>query len=392
MTHLKWRSIGVLRICFLVAILTHPVEAKTYNVDSPNEFSDVLNKVEAGDSILIAQGNYEDWSITVDAQGSEKKPITISPEVPGKVSFSGTSHFDITGHFIHLNGLQFENFQMNDHSTITFDRAKHCQVTHSSFKHAEGNRPVVRFMAGAQNNLVESCTFTNIAGRSVHVQVNEKIKELGVPSNNTIRNNLFQDIPPLGENGRETVKIGQSQPEFGHIKTYSLVENNTFVRANGEGEIISNKSSYNTYRGNTFVDCQGELVMRGGSHCVIENNRFSNCTGGIRLSGTHHRVQNNVILNPQRTGIRLLYGMTSGQGGHYQAVSHCLITRNTISNPGEVGILIGSGRNRDWQEKGIQNIAPNNNRFEYNLIEIEEGEHILVDHASDNILAHNLLR
>ena len=376
----------------LSLLLSQGVFAKSYLVHSPSSFSEALSLAVAGDSILIEAGDYKDWSVEIEAEGSESQPITIKPEKAGRVTFSGSSHFVIKGQYIHLEGLRFAEFQMNDRSTIEFEGAKYCQLLHSSFLNAEGNRPVVRFRAGAQYNSLDDCEFINIAGRSVHVQVNETTKEYGVSSHNTIRNNLFRDIPPLGANGRETVKIGQSQPEFGHIKTYTLVENNTFVRANGEGEIISNKSSYNTYRGNTFLDCQGELVMRGGSYCVIENNRFSNCTGGIRLSGTHHTVKNNVILNPQRTGIRLLYGMTREQGGHYQAVSHCLISHNTIAHAGEVGIFIGAGRGRDWQEKGLQNMAPQNNHFEHNLIQAENGDHIRDDQAPDNLILNNLLR
>ena len=56
--------------------------------------------------------------------------------------------------------------------------------------------------------------------------------------------------------------------------------------------------------------------MRGGSYCLIENNRFYGCSGGIRLSGTNHKVRGNLIGHSDRTGIRLLYGMTKEQGGH----------------------------------------------------------------------------
>jgi poly(beta-D-mannuronate) lyase len=164
------------------------------------------------------------------------------------------------------------------------------------------------------------------------------------------------------------------------------------VRCNGEGEIISNKCAANIYRRNTFTDCDGELVMRGGMDCLIEANRLINCRGGIRLSGSHHTVRDNVIVNSSGTGIRLLFGMTKEQGGHYQAPSHCIIENNTIINASGVGILIGDVKNKDWQEKGIQNVPPSENRFRKNMVLWPSPDLFIVNNASANILENNILR
>lgn len=376
----------------LLALPINWTAANSYYIDSQESFAIALDAATAGDTIAIAAGHYKNWTVVIDAEGSETEPITIEPEEPGTVAFTGTSNFEISGKHIHIKGLIFEDFEMVDRSSIQLDQAKNCRVSNILFQKATGNRPVVRFMAGAQNNILERSRFKNIAGRSVNIHVNETAYERGIPSGNVIRGNRFEDIPPIGGNGRETIKIGQNQPEFGHIKTYALVEGNTFIRANGEGEIISNKSSNNIYRQNTFLDCRGELVMRGGSYCLIENNRFYGCSGGIRLSGTNHKVRGNLIVNSDRTGIRLLYGMTTEQGGHYQTVRNCVVTRNTVLDAGSYGILIGDGRDRDWEEKGMQSIAPRDNRFENNLIRATSGRHIQSNHAPNNIVTNNILR
>jgi parallel beta-helix repeat protein len=346
---------------------------------------------QPGDVVLIENGTYRDVELELDANGTSEDPITIRSASPGGVVFSGNIQIRFSGDFIHLSDLVFRECLMDGHPLVDYDQSENCHVSNMVFLHCSGNRPVVQFRSGSKNNMLRDCKFIDIASRSVHVQVNDTISERGIPEYNVIRNNLFMDIPPLGENGRETVKIGQNQPEFGHIKTHTLVEGNVFIRCDGEAEIISNKAASNTFRGNTFIDCDGELVMRGGHDCLIEKNQFVGCTGGIRLSGTGHTVRNNTIVSSERTGIRLLYGMTRTQGGHYQAVSNCVIIQNTIIDPGQMGILIGEGRNRDWKEKGIQKFAPQKNRITNNLVISDDESFILSNHAPDNLVERNSL-
>ncbi len=206
-----------------------------------------------------------------------------------------------------------------------------------------------------------------------------------------IRDNRFEDIPPAGRNGRETIKIGTNQPTYGHVRVETIVEDNTFIRCDGEGEIISNKCAGNIYRRNVFEQCKGELVMRGGRDCIIEENRFDECNGGIRICGTGHIVRNNVIVNSRGTGIRLYYGMTAEQGGHYQAAGRCEISNNTIVNAERAGILVGDAGGRDWKEEGIQNVPPSKNRI-FNNIVVGKSDDLLVSRdAPDNAINGNFL-
>ena len=363
--------------------------ADVRTVDSPASLADAIRKSGPGDIILIRDGKYQGWTCDIDAVGAREAPVIIRPASPGGVVFSGKNEITVSGEYVHLEGLVFKDCTLDGRTLLSFVGSGFCQASGILFENCTGNRPIVQFEGGAHDNTISDCSFTGIATRSVHVQVNEKIHENGVPERNVIRNNLFMDIPPLGENGRETVKIGQNQPEFGHIKTYTLVEDNLFIRANGEAEIISNKASCNTFRGNTFMDCEGELVMRGGHDCLIENNHFFDCSGGIRLSGTGHIVRSNIIIGSKGTGIRLLYGMSRDQGGHYQAASGCEIRNNTIINPGRMGISIGEGRGNDGGEKGIQQYPPENNSFTGNLIISKTGRFLHADHAPDNTLSGN---
>jgi len=78
-----------------------------------------------------------------------------------------------------------------------------------------------------------------------------------------------------------------------------LVANNYFVEADGENEIITNKSKGNTYINNTFRRCRGSLVLRHGSNATVDKNYFLGenveGTGGIRITDSDHSITNNYI-------------------------------------------------------------------------------------------------
>ncbi|QXD23467.1 right-handed parallel beta-helix repeat-containing protein [Opitutia bacterium ISCC 51] len=355
-------------------------------------FAQAIEIAKPGDQIIIANGEYQNWSIEIDCEGTANLPISIKAQKEHAVVFTGTNRFRVTGNHLKLSGFVFEDCDFQS-DLIEFKSAKNNTLSHCIFQNSGGDRASIAIKPGASNNLISECEFINLAARSINLTINEDIQTLGIPMHNVIRKNLFRDIPAKGENGRETVKIGQNQPENGHVRAMTLVEENTFIRCNGEGEIISNKCAGNIYRNNTFQDCDGELVMRGGRDCLIEGNKMYNCKGGIRLSGTGHTVQNNWIINSRTTGIRLLYGMTSEQGGHYQAPSDCLITQNTVVNPGEAGIRIGDGRDKDWgTEKGIQSIEPKNNRFVRNIISGVQGDLLVHNLAPHNEIERNIFQ
>ncbi len=89
------------------------------------------------------------------------------------------------------------------------------------------------------------------------------------------------------------------------------VSNNTFEDYNYNlddyTEIISNKSSGNSYLNNTFKNCSGNLKLRCGNNVVVAGNKFYgnndvfvfgdetdfNKQGGVFASGKNHEIYNN---------------------------------------------------------------------------------------------------
>jgi len=117
-----------------------------------------------------------------------------------------------------------------------------------------------------------------------------------------ITNNYFYKYakvdPSLSNAGdSETIRIGTS--EYQNVNSNVLVANNYFVEADGENEIITNKSKGNTYINNTFRRCRGSLVLRHGSNATVDKNYFLGenveGTGGIRITDSDHSITNNYI-------------------------------------------------------------------------------------------------
>lgn len=364
------------------------VSGKIYNVANQNEFKKATDVVKAGDEIIIANGNYTGWELTVNTNGKAGKPIVIRANTFGKVVFSGDVKkpvFLLTGSFTEISGMAFSGCNLfkaagGNGVLIECKGTQYCRVTDCAFtKNTVKSQymPIVVISGNAENNRVDHCSF---AGNIDNQELQVKVTTGAVPLYTLIDNNIFQDKDKVswkGFNGGECVQVGQDPVLLGTLYPRSIVRDNRFIRCNGEGEVISNKCSGNKYINNYFEDCHGELVMRGGHDCLIDSNTFKGGSGGIRINGTHHTITNNT-LSSLPTGIRLMYGMAKGKSeiGFYVAPSDCLIKNNHITSC-NTGILIGDSKNADWTGKfdttkypsrTMQDVAPFNNTLVDNII------------------------
>ncbi|WP_316829839.1 chondroitinase-B domain-containing protein [Pedobacter aquatilis] len=370
-------------LCFM---LLQPAYAKKYSVSSQAGFQELEDKLQPGDEVLILAGNYENWSVKLHVKGTAQNPVIIRGAGQGKTVFTGLVKaciFQLSGDYIILENLTFKNAnlvkeQAGTGMLIELKGAKYCQVKHCSFIANQVSSqflPLVSITRDGLYNVVSHCSFiSNI--NSIDLQV--KITNEDLPQYTHIRKNIFSDkqkVSWANGNGGECVQVGQDPILLGTKAAFCTVENNRFIRCNGENEVISNKSSGNKYLNNYFQDNDGELVLRGGHDCLIEGNVFKGGTGGIRINGTGHQVINN-NLSGIETAIRLMYGMAKGKTdtGFYIAASGCIVKGNKISHA-TTGILEGGSKNADWTGKFdtkrypsrvFQDVAPFDNVFSDN--------------------------
>jgi poly(beta-D-mannuronate) lyase len=83
------------------------------------------------------------------------------------------------------------------------------------------------------------------------------------------------------------------------LPSYSIIEENIFYHCDGENEIISVKSGFNTVRRNLFYESRGGLVCRHGHNNIIDSNVIIGNqlpgTSGIRIINQGHTVCNNYV-------------------------------------------------------------------------------------------------
>lgn len=360
---------------------------KSYLVHNEKELTELLPALKAGDKVRIANGTYTPWAVVISTAATAGQPLTIEAETKGKVIFkgeAGQTSFKITGSYIVLRGLTFEDCQLvkadkRSGLLIDMNNSQNCRLTECTFRRVAAKTqymPLVTVSGNGAHNRVDHCTFShNIDNMDVTVKVTKE----NTPQHTLIDNNLFEDKKPVSwknGNGGECVQIGQDPILLGTVAATAIVRENRFIRCNGEPEVISNKSSDNQYIKNQLEDCIGEIVMRGGHDCVVDGNTIKGGSSGIRVNGTGHRITNNRI-SDVKTGIRLMYGMTKSktETGFYVAAGNCTIAHNRLENT-VTGIFIGDSKNADWTGKFdtvrypsrvMQDVAPYDNTLEGNV-------------------------
>ncbi|WP_437205553.1 chondroitinase-B domain-containing protein [Planctomicrobium sp. SH664] len=367
-----------------------------------------LARAKPGDEILLAPGQYDSWEATLQGQGSAKAPIVIRPAQPHSVTFTGATQIRAQGKFVEFRGFVFQGVTTKRGGGVFFfDGSSNCRLTDCDFISArmEYGGTLVWFLQGAADNRVDHCRFRDTQHRCIKVHTNDAhTRRVGPPLRNRIDHNLFIDGPALKANGGETIQLGNGAYPLSLVEPLTLIEDNEFIRCNGEIEIISGKSGGNTIRRNRFIDCAGEVVMRSGNNGVIEDNLLIDCTGGIRLSGHGHQVRRNTIVRPRTFGIVLYYGTPDpAHPAAYPAVHDCLIENNLIVDAREWAILIGRNRNKSWPSQPptpsrpegvaamITSVAPKNNVIRNNTLIGTTDNFIEQDESPDNQLENNTL-
>ena len=377
----------------------------TYEIDDPNKLKDEI--YEPGDVVILKNGVYDtDERMRFIGSGTAENPVVFRAETPGGVVFTGGARLTIggetdddtgekiaTGEYLVVDGfhwkggygasnfIEFRNGQdFAHHSTIQNCVIDSLGIEPSELAEdlADGQIPKHRWVVlyGTYNSVI-NCSFMNKVSAGAIIlgeyaynafpevpdgepEINNSCQEVG----HTIMNNYFYNFEKMTElygkkeNGddlsnagdSETIRLGTSSYQM--VNSNVTVSNNYFVQADGENEIITNKSKGNIYTNNTFRRCRGSLVLRHGSYATVDGNYFLgenvDGTGGIRISDSYHTITNNYIQDcitienyaKWNNGITFIGGganadvncNTDNASNGYQKTEDIILSNNTIVN------------------------------------------------------------
>ncbi len=350
--------------------------AADYFVSSASEIKTTMQIAQPGDTLTMKNGVWMNERISFEGNGAEGDSIVLRAQTPGHVVLTGTSRLELDGTYLKVDGLRFIG-GFNTDGAIEFEYgSRHCRVTNTLVSEFNPPGAYTRYhwiqLQGAYHRL-DHCFFTGMRHSGVSVIVKLNNAPYGY---HRIDHNIFSNKPEGDGNGYESIKI--SAGAYSDLDGNTTVEYNYFYRCNGEVEIISNKCHYNTYRYNTFRECQGTLTLRQGMNCLVEGNYFFGNhvpnTGGIRITHRGHTIINNYFQELTGTGnksaISLYTGIGHedyypGRGGHVRADS-ILVAHNTIVDCA-TGIVSGF-----LDEDDKIRLAPKDNIHANNLISMND--------------------
>lgn len=342
-------------IAFAVGVLIFITGAvapgKEFPIADVAEMESALEHVAPGDRLLLAPGEWRDAQIRLRASGTPDAPIVLAAAEPGQTVFTGKSTLRMGGEHLVVEGLLFQDPDPSVSDLIEFridsdELAHYCRLTNCAViaTQQEGTFHESRWVGlyGGENR-VDHCAFQGKPDKGTTLVV---WLGNGSTGEHTIDLNYFGPREKLGQNGGETIRIGDSKTSM--LDAGCLVEHNLFEKCNGEAECISNKSCGNVYRDNTFLEVSGTLTLRHGNGCLVESNVFVNNgargTGGVRIIGEDHVVRGNYMEaltgDDGRCAISLMMGIPNSPANRYFQVKRALIENNVLVDC-KHSILIG---------------------------------------------------
>ena len=381
------------------------VTGSTTSIDA-DDLTETLKSVSAGDEIVITGGD----SISI-------KDVCFAGEVLIRAETVGSVTLE-TASITRSQGITLQGFVFgpNDASTLLkVADSKNIKILRNTFDHEDvvdgqsslvstGNSEKITI---AYNEFLDKNVITEEetgevdgdgnpyyeinSGSYIKFQYDDDTESMTKEAH--IHHNYFKNIEayvqtgnttPEGDSDREAIVFGDSGSQ--DITTSHVIEYNLFEDCDGENEIMTVKTSGNTFSHNTFLNSMGSLSFRLGHDNTAEYNYFYGTdadaavqyfygttiekvanyqTGGVRIYGENHIVRGNYMENLSGDTWRLPILVDSGDvsdssnGNSHEAPTNALIEGNILVNNLNGGIQVGGDK---------YSIMPSSNTFKDNEV------------------------
>ncbi len=352
-------------VAFFVLVLigfSAAARAVTRHVYNAADFL-ALPTLAAGDIVICHNGTYPNVSKTLTSNGTAGSPVIVYAENIGGVAFSGSTAITIAGSYLTFAGFKFDGNTAAGGSPSTnkssilqlASGSDHLTVTNCMFRNYDANAVAGSayywFMIRGYNHTIEynSIEGKDTLGAAIVFDMPEGSATKATARNHVFRFNYLGPRTNIGANGYEGIRAGVSTQQGYSLA--STFEFNYFYRTiygassgSVEPEAVSNKSSNNVYRSNTFREVRGQIALRHGDNCIVEGNFFFGAglsnAGGVRVIGQNHLVRNNYFQDVDGSGTTSALVVYRGDsnwpasddGSGNEAAHHAKIFHNTFVN------------------------------------------------------------
>ncbi len=329
--------------------------SKTVLAKTMNELNTAIKEATPGTEIVLSNGIWKDAEIKFYGKGTEENPITLRAENDGKVFIEGQSYLHLGGNNLVVSGLHFRNgysptsgiirYKIGNDTIANHTKVLDCVVEDFNLPNRWQNDRWIEFYG--KHNTLEHCYIAGKANDGETIRVfftgNENIN-----NHHQIVNNYFGPRPRKGGPRAETIRVGDSKTRF--TPGYVNVSNNYFDACNGEVEIISDKTNFNSFTNNIFDKCEGSLVLRHSNYATVDSNIFiggddSDFYGGIRIVNSGHLITNNYFYKIRgeefRSPLAIMNGIPMTPLNRYLQVADIVVAYNTwidCKSPWQIGV------------------------------------------------------
>src|SRR5687768_7425657 len=90
---------------FIAAVVgCGPAIAKEYPVRDQAAYEWAVKQAQAGDVVVLADGEWRDFQIVFEGQGTADRPLTLTAKTKGRVFITGKSNLRLAGEHLVVSG------------------------------------------------------------------------------------------------------------------------------------------------------------------------------------------------------------------------------------------------------------------------------------------------